>query len=74
MAAKKRTPAKRPGKNVEEWQRHKVQVKLRVGETIADAIAERSAELGVDKSKYVSQLVLADVARQAGVELPLPTK
>lgn len=74
MAAKKHTPAKRPGKSIEEWQRHTVQVKLRVGETIAEAIAERSSELGLDKSRYVSQLVLADVARQAGVDLPLPTK
>lgn len=53
----------RSGSYVHEAQRKTVQVKLRVGETIATAIADRAEELGLDKSRYVSQLVLADLAR-----------
>lgn len=54
---------KRVTQRIPEGQRHTEQVKLRVVPLVAHAIAERAAELGIDKSAYVSRLVVDDVAR-----------
>lgn len=70
--SKDRRKTKASGANIGDSQRHTVKVQLRVGETIATAIADRADELGINKSKYVSQLVLADVARTVGVVIPIP--
>lgn len=57
MAARKRTPAKRPGKNIENWQRHTVQILLRLRPEVASTLRARAEEAGLSLAEYVTTLV-----------------
>lgn len=57
MAAKKHAPAKRPGKSIEEWQRHTVQVKLRLPPDVAKTLHDRAREAGMRVSAFVARLL-----------------
>ncbi len=58
-APKKKTKA--PGANIEEWQRKTIKVQLRVHSLVAATIQQRADAMGIDRSEYVSQLVMADL-------------
>lgn len=68
MATKqpKRPERRSSGPTQSEPARKRKQLLLRVLPIVAHSIAERSKELGIDKSAYVTGLVVADVAATRG--------
>jgi hypothetical protein len=64
-AARKSLARKHPGPPTEEWQRHTIQLKLRVGPLTAETIRARAKALGYSASEYVSLLVQRDVEKEA---------
>ena len=66
MPAPKRTPAKAPGVNIENWQRHTQQVLLRLQPEIAEMLRASAAAEEMTLAEYVSWL---ESRRQLGQRL-----
>lgn len=53
MATRKRTPAKAPGENIEEWQRHTERLTLRLDPEAMELLASYAKSLGWTKAQVV---------------------
>lgn len=58
MATRKQKRA--PGANIEEWQRGKEQIKLRLTTEEIEQLKAKAATRGLDMSRYVARLVADD--------------
>lgn len=64
MPSPKRTPAPRKasGQNIENWQRHTVQILLRLRPEMAEQLRARATAEGLPLSRYVERLIATDLA------------